>query len=294
MRDNDTDKYARYLKTRNEVSKRWNKAHPEYRAVRARIEAEARKKIRREGGEKHERLKAYLSSYRRANIERFRQRVKEAKCLYIERNRGQPLYKWQDLRGNARRRGIDVEITYERACELYREACAYCYATNGVGVDRVDSNIGYEPGNVVACCTKCNMAKGALHARYFIEKCGQVRDVAINGRANMTSEEIERLPRTTVATRIQSFWIYRTSAKKRGYVFDLTKDEFMAIVDSPCTYCSRAKGGVDRMDNSIGYTKANSTPCCATCNRIKGASTVAEFVSRCIRTANIWQSGLCQ
>ena len=38
-----------------------------------------------------------------------------------------------------------------------------------------------------------------------------------------------------------------------------------------------ALNGIDRINNSVGYTEKNSVPCCGTCNVAKGQMTLAEF-----------------
>lgn len=39
------------------------------------------------------------------------------------------------------------------------------------------------------------------------------------------------------------------------------------IINHPCTYCGdTGRIGCDRIDNSIGHTKANVIPCCSDCN----------------------------
>jgi hypothetical protein len=37
--------------------------------------------------------------------------------------------------------------------------------------------------------------------------------------------------------------------------------------------------GVDRVDNTKGYTLANSVPCCKVCNRMKMAMTKDDFLT---------------
>lgn len=91
----------------------------------------------------------------------------------------------------------------------------------------------------------------------------------------------------------QLLYNYKRSAEKRGYEFLLTNDEFRKIVESTCSYCgsyrttkaARSKGtngdyfytGVDRVNNSIGYTVSNSAPCCKQCNIAKGSLSNDEF-----------------
>lgn len=67
------------------------------------------------------------------------------------------------------RRGHDWRLTDDQALAILTKPCAYCgdrprkiHAPTGTrygGIDRIDSNIGYEEGNVVPCCTSCNVAK---------------------------------------------------------------------------------------------------------------------------------------
>jgi hypothetical protein len=67
----------------------------------------------------------------------------------------------------------------------------------------------------------------------------------------------------------------RNGAERRGIVFDLTKEDFAKILEQPCAYGDWVHGdrhhvGVDRMDNSIGYTGDNCVSCCGRHNSIKG------------------------
>lgn len=87
--------------------------------------------------------------------------------------------------------------------------------------------------------------------------------------------------------------IYTSNASRRGIAWKLTRDEFKEIIEQSCHYCGvppsaftdkNAIGtllcnGVDRKDNSIGYTKANSLPCCSVCNRCKSTMPYEEFIA---------------
>lgn len=90
---------------------------------------------------------------------------------------------------------------------------------------------------------------------------------------------------------------YKRTALSRGYVFDLSFDAFMFITSSICFYCgkepsqiTKAKGkgygnytynGVDRLDNTKGYTLENSVACCMLCNRSKNVMSYAEYIAHC-------------
>ena len=75
------------------------------------------------------------------------------------------------------------------------------------------------------------------------------------------------------------------SARARGYVVELTKEQFLELSQQPCFYCgcmpdnsNLCKGkhgdfaynGMDRLDNTKGYSKENCVPCCKSCNTMKG------------------------
>jgi hypothetical protein len=92
---------------------------------------------------------------------------------------------------------------------------------------------------------------------------------------------------------------YKYHAKNRGHSFDLTDEEAKDLMLQNCTYCNaepnnvsygslgskRMHGkfiynGIDRIDNSLGYTIDNTVPCCAICNRMKSSYTLDEFVNK--------------
>ena len=103
---------------------------------------------------------------------------------------------------------------------------------------------------------------------------------------------------------------YRSGAEGRGMGFNLTLDELTLIIQKECVYCGseapswnlyinsdgRAKmssqvknqetidrawikaNGIDRINNSIGYTPDNCVSCCRFCNSMKSNFTRAEFL----------------
>lgn len=85
--------------------------------------------------------------------------------------------------------------------------------------------------------------------------------------------------------------IYIRSAAKKGLLFDLGREQFDALITSNCYYCGATPAnkisphgreiiyqGIDRLDNSKGYTSDNTVPCCITCNKMKKVLTYAEFL----------------
>lgn len=106
-------------------------------------------------------------------------------------------------------------------------------------------------------------------------------------------------PKNNLRLRFSLYASYKFSAKKRGYVFEITNDVFQKIISSPCHYCgveksnkisqeSRSKytnhvyvveyNGVDRKHNDMGYTIENCVPCCSLCNMAKKAMPYLSFI----------------
>lgn len=81
----------------------------------------------------------------------------------------------------AKRRGLSFALNKDWFGEITGQYCFYCgcapaqvirtgtnrtYVYNGV--DRIDNNLGYVLGNMVACCKTCNYAKNTLDAAEFL------------------------------------------------------------------------------------------------------------------------------
>jgi hypothetical protein len=65
-------------------------------------------------------------------------------------------------------------------------------------------------------------------------------------------------------------------ADRRGLPFLLERTAYARLIEKPCYYCgvftfgAESGGGLDRIDNTQGYTLDNILPCCATCNKARG------------------------
>ena len=97
-------------------------------------------------------------------------------------------------------------------------------------------------------------------------------------------------PYVTEMSLNRQLYICKQGAKTRGLSFELSTEEFRDLIQRNCFYCNEppsehANGvltyksnGIDRLDNSIGYIKANCVTACASCNLAKGTKSVAEFL----------------
>jgi len=102
-----------------------------------------------------------------------------------------------------------------------------------------------------------------------------------------------RNKRTKLANMRNLFGHYKRGAKRRGYKFELTEKQFVEITKKDCFYCGAKPNnickyyrnkddvfiynGIDRIDNTKGYTIDNVVACCKTCNQAKSNLPLQEF-----------------
>lgn len=89
--------------------------------------------------------------------------------------------------------------------------------------------------------------------------------------------------------------VYRDTAKRKGLEWALTFKQAVDIMTQDCHYCGDppsfvtekhwprplngtfTRNGIDRVDNTRGYTLDNVVPCCRQCNSAKGQMSSDEF-----------------
>jgi hypothetical protein len=88
---------------------------------------------------------------------------------------------------------------------------------------------------------------------------------------------------------------YQKNAGARGHVWELTDEDFDRLTSSDCSYCGTPPSnvfstggyvdaafvynGIDRKDNTLGYTCENALPCCQICNIAKRAMSYDDFMA---------------
>jgi hypothetical protein len=109
------------------------------------------------------------------------------------------------------------------------------------------------------------------------------------------------------ANLVACFRNYQFQAKRRGYDFELSVEQFHLLTSEQCFYCGepplqeyRTTGnpkpesyrynGLDRKDNNEGYSLRNTVACCMTCNYMKRAMSVDRFIQH-IRSIYAHQHG---
>jgi hypothetical protein len=120
--------------------------------------------------------------------------------------------------------------------------------------------------------------------------CGCYRSVVASARKTKPVREV-------IATQIWNY--YKRNAAQRGLLWELTKEQFTALIFLPCHYCGNVAGtvtaiawktksgqkrtlannGIDRVDNTLGYSKDNCVPACCDCNLSKNDRSADEFIA---------------
>lgn len=77
-------------------------------------------------------------------------------------------------------------------------------------------------------------------------------------------------------------YTYKSVAKRRGMSFNISDEFFFDLITGVCFYChapGNPLNGIDRVNNSLGYTHGNVVSCCETCNKAKGVKSVEQFIN---------------
>jgi hypothetical protein len=194
------------------------------------------------------------------------------------------------LKQGARYRNVDwcETMTYEVCATMMTSPCFYCgfLSTETVnGIDRMDNQSHYTLSNCVSCCKKCNFMKTALDANTFVKRCIHI-SYCHGGPGELQPRTLWR------NSKCSPFSTYRTRATKKELAFELTKEDFNNITEKPCVYCQKENSdvhnnGIDRADDSLGYTIENAVTCCGECNYMKRELHKDEFIKQCIQIASI-------
>lgn len=137
--------------------------------------------------------------------------------------------------------------------------------------------------NVIKCFSICG--KRGIHCECLCD-CGNskvvygghLRKGSTKSCGCLSLDSIEESAKSAIYGR------YKAKAKRRKIYFELNRSDFDKLITGNCNYCKcKPKqelknstnihacfyNGIDRYDNSSGYTKENSVSCCKLCNIMK-------------------------
>lgn len=94
------------------------------------------------------------------NITGYTSRCKSCQSIYSKGYYKTPRAKFLAYKRRAKTNGTDFLLTYEEFMSFYQKPCSYCGSEiTTIGIDRVNSKIGYLLDNCKPCCSVCNVMK---------------------------------------------------------------------------------------------------------------------------------------
>lgn len=170
---------------------------------------------------------------------------------------------------------------------------------------KVDRNLSGQKNNLLTASYKiekngrwywvCSCDCGgttSIREDYFVT--GKTKSCGCYGSQNSIYKINQKPPGVSALNSV--FRSYQASAKRRGISFEITKEEFSAIVMQNCHYCDSppsdtcfnktANGilkinGIDRKSSFGPYALNNILPACKSCNFMKGTLEYNDFIARC-------------
>jgi len=82
---------------------------------------------------------------------------------------------------------------------------------------------------------------------------------------------------------------YKRRAEEDGREWSITDEEALDMFHDKCHFCDSIEAtinGIDRVNNSLGYTTDNTVACCSMCNYMKNTLDIVTFLKRCIHIAS--------
>lgn len=238
-------------------------------AERADIVDENRRKWQKENYHKRaEKNKAYLKEWRQS------EKGKQIAAHHHSKSASSVV----QLASSAAARGYEQSLHPDQVAVLCALPCIYCGDNDNINIDRVINTENYTLDNCVPCCTICNHMKSNYSIDKFITHRNRITNFKMSGII---------LPADNDGSMQRDYFTYKKSAAERGIEWSLDKADFDILTKSgaSCFFCGDSNNcmGVDRLDNTVGYSATNVASCCKLCNKLKWNLSVDAFIDKCRR-----------
>lgn len=139
-----------------------------------------------------------------------------------------------------------------------------CIHIDDIDLSKVSKNRIYFFCTCTKCGSKLHLRTDGIFNKSRHECC--IKCIGKWRTANFAEMYKDKLPKE-IRVKYQHL---RKAAIDRGISFDLTLEEANEILCKKCHYCGKERClGIDRVDNSKGYSIENCVPCCGCCNKMK-------------------------
>lgn len=190
---------------------------------------------------------------------------------------------------------------YKRRAYLFTSEQKASYDAHICGIDRIDSAVGYQEGNIVPCCGRCNWMKSDMSQSDFLAQAKRITEWALVPKLRLIPSPVSFTEKTTID---HYYLVHKQSAKQRS-LNPMSREQWEKLVFSPCDYCAKIDlrtfgtnrigvgytnevrmNGVDRVDSERGYSAENCVPCCMTCNAMKTDHSKTDFLQHVQKIVN--------
>jgi hypothetical protein len=258
---------------RKEVKKEWNENNYEKVAL---------KTINYRQRQMEENQEGYLI-HNAEMAKKWRENNPEKMIEANENKKNSKEINYSNYKRNANMKNLDFSINYDEYCNIVTKECYYCgiIQERGFnGIDRKDQTKGYILDNCSSCCKMCNYMKGSTSDEVFIKRVEHI--LTFQGKID------ENLYPECFANHKSSLYCqYRNRAIKKQLDFLLTPEDYNVIIKKECYMCGKKtdqhhQNGIDRMDNTKGYTLENVNACCCECNFVKKDYLYEELINKMV------------
>ena len=214
----------------------------------------------------------------------FKAKNKELFCGKHERDK----YRLEEKETNIRY--CDIDRGCFTVCEEGMSSCEKCLENarekdNERNNNRKKINIQLQNISDKRLCHKCGKEFETFKNIHNVEstKCNDCLEYQ-RQYENNRSRDIRNFKEEKLEFIQNYFKRHIRESLKRGYETNFNFDDFSNLVQSACYYCGyynkKEAIGIDRVNNTLHYTKENCVPSCETCNRIKHINHPLFFIDK--------------
>lgn len=167
----------------------------------------------------------------------------------------------------------------EKLIEKYKKFVGKTFGS--IRIDGIDLSQSHKNRLYFACtCLSCGRKFKARNDLFTNNRSKHVGCVKCMGK--WRKQHFEELYKDKQPKEIREKYSgFKGAASARGIPFNLTVDDVGCLCKQKCHYCGKeCCMGIDRVDNSKGYTTENCVPCCGCCNKMKMDLEFSFFLSQ--------------
>lgn len=98
----------------------------------------------------------------------------------VKKYQDTPIAVYKLLLRQAKLRGFICSLTFKEFMGLWQKPCTYCGSSiKEIGIDRIDSDLGYIPSNIASCCSICNIMKRHHSIDFFLNHCKKIIEYSL-------------------------------------------------------------------------------------------------------------------